>query len=256
LLNAWLESQGDYPSLPLLPCYETCRALVRAKVSALRTRQFASGSAEAHEARAAVQRYLAWAVQRTAPAWPVLLLTCGLSGSGKTWFARQVASEFETLHLRSDVERKRLAGLTALEDSRSAPDAGLYTLEFNTRTYARLAHCAESCLRGGESVIVDAAFLRREERGAMLQLANRLQATIALVHCSAPMDVLRSRVAARREAGNDASEADVTLLDRQPSYWEPLTADERAVTIEVDTSRPQEVQAALSRLQSIVAASS
>jgi predicted kinase len=248
-LDAWTESLGDYASLPLLPYYEVYRALVRAKVAGLRTRQHAPGSQSFRAALADVQRYLDWALAGARRAPPMLMITCGLSGSGKTWLARRLAPELGALHVRSDVERKRLAGLAPLADSRSPPDAGLYTREFNTRTYARLAECAQACLQGGESVIVDAAFLRRAERSDLMAVGGRAGAKTAILHCAAPLDTLRARIASRRQAGGDASEADVSLLDRQPAYWEALSDAERGVTIDVDTTSPQSVDECVARLR-------
>ena len=250
VLNAWTEGLGDYQGVELLPYYESYRGLVRAKVAALRARQAAAGSTATVGPSAEVARYLDWVSAQAVRPPPRLLLTCGLSGSGKTWLARQLASSLAALHVRSDVERKRLAGLSPLADSRSPPDAGLYTREFNTRTYQRLAACAQACLRGGENVIVDAAFLRREERRSLVAIAAALGRRATILHCFAPIDVLRQRIAARRAARRDASEADVALLDRQPSYWEPLAAEERAITIEVNTADARASSAALRQLQS------
>jgi hypothetical protein len=249
LLNAWTESLGDYAGLELLPYYEVYRALVRAKVAGLRVRQAADTVSSAAAARASVARYLDWATAQGDRPAAQLIVTCGLSGSGKTWLARQLAAELRALHVRSDIERKRLAGLSPLADSRSPPDAGLYTKEFNDRTYRRLAECARGCLLGRESVIVDAAFLRRHERRSLLAIAASIGAPASILHCTSPVDVLRQRIASRRAAQNDPSEADVALLDRQPSYWEPLADDERAITIEVDTSLPQEMQGFAQRLR-------
>jgi len=249
LLNAWVESLGDYAALPLLPYYETYRAVVRAKVAALRAGQARRDEASGLAAQSAVERYLGWASSRTERRTPGLVLTCGLSGSGKTWLARRLSDECDALHLRSDVERKRLAGLTPLADSRSPPDAGIYTREFNAKTYARLAECATACLQGGEHVIVDAASLRREERRELLQVATGQGVRAAIALCTAPIETLRSRIAARRSAGADASEADIALLDRQPAYWEPLTDDERRIAVVVDASRPHSVEDAVERLK-------
>ena len=241
-LAAWLDALGDFDALPLLPWYETYRALVRAKVAGLRQRQ--SGTSDA-----TVLRYLEWAWQRTQVARPRLVVTCGLSGSGKTWLAGQLAPALDAVHLRSDVERKRLAGLDALADSRSPPDAGLYSREFNARTYARLGECAAKCLAAGESVIVDAASLRRAERTALLALAACHGGTAQLLHVVAPAGLRRERVAARRRAGRDASEADVGLLDRQAGYWEPFDERERPLVIEADTTDPQSVARSLAALR-------
>jgi aminoglycoside phosphotransferase family enzyme/predicted kinase len=249
VLQAWREALGDCDGLPLLPYYEAYRALVRAKVAALRALQEDPGSPARAGTVATCERYLDWAIARVRERRPSLLLTCGLSGSGKTWLARQLGPRLGALHLRSDVERKRLAGLAPHEDSRSAPDAGIYTREFNDRTYARLHECAAACLAAGEHVIVDAAFLRRHERQRFLTLAEENDSPAAIVHCRAPESVLRQRVAARSAARTDASEAGLDVLLRQPGYWEPFDASEQPSVIEVDTSAPPAVAAALARLQ-------
>ena len=248
-LQAWCEALGDFAGLPLLPYYECYRALVRAKVAALGALQAPAASARHDEAIATCVRYLDWAACRIEPRRPALLLTCGLSGSGKTWLARQIAPRLGALHVRSDVERKRLAGLAADQDSRSPPDSGIYTPQFNVRTYARLEHCAAAALAGGETVIVDAAFLRRGERARFLELAARRDCPVVIVHCHAPGDVLRQRVADRSAARSDASEAGLDVLARQPSYWEDFDGPERAHVLPVDTAIPGVADAVVERLR-------
>jgi hypothetical protein len=249
LLQAWTESLGDYAGLPLLPYFEVYRALVRAKVAALRALQEPAGSAEREAECATSARYLQWALARTRRAPPSLLLTCGLSGSGKTWIARALAAPLHALHVRSDVERKRLAGLGPLEDSRSPADGGIYTPEFTARTYARLHECAEDALRGGESVIVDAAFLKREERRRVLALAKELSVPAAILHCEAPPAVLRERVTSRGRSGHDPSEAGLAILERQPGFWEAFGDDERPHVVAVDTASPAAVSSSLESLR-------
>ena len=242
LLDAWTAAGGDYEAVALLPYYEPYRALVRAKVAALRGDRTAS-------VREAAQRdaklYLDWATRDSARATPALVVMIGLSGSGKTWLARRLAFAGDALHLRSDVERKRLAGLGPLDDSRSPADGGLYTPEFGERTYTRLRECARSCLSGGQNVVLDAANLRRHERAAFVALAQEQQARVRFVHCVAPLATLRKRIAMRRADASDASEATVELLDRQPGYWEPLSPEEVARTLVVDTTDARDIERAI-----------
>jgi predicted kinase len=245
VLQAWTETLGDFASLGLLTYYEAYRALVRAKVSALTALQLPADAPQRLAAVATCERYLAWARERLGPRRPALIVTCGLSGSGKTWLARLLAPEFDALHVRSDVERKRLAGLAPLEESQSAIDGGLYTREFNARTYERLRECAEAALAAGESIVVDAACLRREERAAFLELASRCSAPAAIVHCTAPEPVLRERVAARLAARDDASEAGLEVLAQQREWWEPFDTGEMPHVVTVDTAARDPVARAL-----------
>ena len=162
------------------------------------------------------------------------MITCGLSGSGKTTAssARLLdpggSAAGSVVRLRSDVERKRLFGLAPLAASGSAPDAGIYTEQATTRTYARLHELARQLLAAGWPVIVDAAFLRREERAAFRRLAEELGVGFAILATAAPAAELRRRLGAR---SGDASEATAAILDRQLGWFEPLDTDEQACAI-------------------------
>lgn len=246
LLQSWFDASGDAGAIGLLQFFETGRALVRAKVAALRARQPGGGPGDL----ATSERYLRWALARTERRRPRLLVTCGYSGSGKTWLASRLAISLRALHLRSDVERKRLAGIAPLADSRSPQDGGIYTLEFNTRTYRRLAECAAAALAGGESVIVDAACLRRDERRSLVGIADSAGAAATLLHCVAPVDLLRERILARSRSGADASEAGLVTLERQPGYWEPFEPDEVGRVITVDTTAPDSLGLCVAALES------
>jgi len=211
LLNEWLTWSGDFAALAVLRFYLVYRALVRAKVAALR-----------HDASAATD-YLAWGLRLIAPPRPRLAMTCGPSGCGKTYqtSCRLASAEFlDTVRIRSDVERKRLFGL--------APDASsggaIYTPEANARTYTRLAELAQTLIEDGWSVIVDAAFLRRSERDRFRALARRLGVACELIAPQASVDELARRIATRR---NDASEATVEVMRQQLAWFEPPAEDEK-----------------------------
>jgi len=245
VLQSWLETSGDFAAAALLPYFEAYRALVRAKVAALRALQ---SPAAADTASAQARMYLDWIERRATRGPPLVVVMSGLSGSGKTWMAQRIAAAIGGLMVRSDIERKRLAGLLPLQSSDSAPDAGLYTRDFNARTYAHLGECVAHCLAGGEHVVIDAASLRRPERAQFMQLARARGAALRIVHCQAPMAVLRQRLEDRAASGTDASEATVALLDRQPGYWEPFSDAERAAVIAVETADASSVAAVLQAL--------
>lgn len=223
-LNAWLEASGDYNGIALLRYYAVYRALVRAKVAALRAEQSEGGEASA--SRAEVSACLQLAGQLTQPAPPQLWITHGLSGCGKTTLSQAVLQEHGMVRLRSDVERKRLAGLAASASSGSGIETGLYSHDASRRTYAHLAKLAEGLLDAGWPVIVDAAFLMRWQRDLFSEIAKRRAVGFRIVDIQADPATLRERIASRAAQGKDASEADLLVLQHQIETREPLDADE------------------------------
>ncbi|TSH93120.1 AAA family ATPase [Verticiella sediminum] len=238
-LDGYLQRGGDYAGLAVLRFYEVHRALVRALVGALR------GAAGAGVPD--VPDYLACAAALIAETDRPrrLAITFGLSGSGKSTVAAGLAMAAHAIRLRSDVERKRLFGLAALD--RSAEHAlEIYTADANTRTMAKLRALASAALAGDYPVIVDATFLRRAERAAFAELAARHDAGFAILHCDACPSTLRARVAQRERMGGDASEASAAVLERQLATHEALNDAERQYIVTVSTEQPVDA-AALAR---------
>jgi hypothetical protein len=229
-LDAYLEATGDYGGAEVLDFYRVYRSLVRAKVAALRAAQVAEP--EGARERARCRAHLRLALRYVQPRRPRLLLMHGYSGSGKSWLGERLAVLLPALRVRSDVQRKRLAGLDALAASHSGVAAGLYAPGQSRRTYAQLERIVREVLRSGESVVVDAAFLQRDQRAAFLRLARELRVPCAIVDCVAEPSVLEARI--RRRAG-DASEADTAVLAYQQRVAEPLAPGEPVVTVSTGT---------------------
>ena len=237
LLDAWLAATGDYGVLPGLRFYLCYRALVRAKVHMLRLaqpRQDVAGTAHLQQAAAG---YVALAATLSTPQ-PMLIITHGYSGSGKSRGASWLLERIGAVRVRSDVERKRRAGLGALDraGAHGAPDAGLYAADASRQTYDRLESVARSALDGGFPVIVDAAFLQRAARERFRRLAEGLGVPFAIVSFDAPEGELRARVAARETSGHDASDAGTAVLQHQLATAQPLQPDERLDAICIDAS--------------------
>jgi aminoglycoside phosphotransferase family enzyme/predicted kinase len=222
LLNAYLEANGDYGGLAVLRFYLAYRAAVRAKVCAIRAGQAGISRHARSDEMAACRSYLALARQCLGQYSPALIITHGLPGSGKTTFAQLALQQMGAIRIRSDVERKRLFGLGTLQSSRDL-GGNIYSQAATTRTYARLHELARGLLAAGFTVIVDAAFLKREERESFRQLAQSLSAPFVIASLSATDAVLRERVRQRR---NDASEADVAVLEKLRAAQQTLLPHE------------------------------
>lgn len=250
-LDEYLARTGDFEGVRLLPMYMVYRALVRAKVQT-----FASEQTEDEERRRRLDReidgYLELAEAIADDRRPGIAVTRGLSGSGKSWLARRLVEEIGMIRLRSDVERKRLHGLAADESSGSGLDDDLYSSEATDRTYDHLADAASRIVDAGLPVLVDATCLKAGQRDRFRRLAEDLDVSFCIVDCRAPTGVLEERIRDRQRKGDDPSEAGLEVLHAQMKSAEPLSADEKACAIEVDTRAAQRVDAAVAALRELL----
>lgn len=235
--NAIFEWTGDYAGLSVWRWYLVYRALVRAKVAAIRMAQADSSSRDALQGSKAGIPWPAWeecltylqlAERYITPEPRRLFITHGVSGSGKTTGTNSLIDQTGTFRVRSDIERKRLFGLSPEDRSASAVGSGIYSSEATARTYDRLFDCATQILEANETALVDATFLTRGVRDRFRHLAARFRAEFQILQFTADENTLRQRIRDRQTAGHDASEATLEVLDRQLALVEPLADDERA----------------------------
>jgi uncharacterized protein len=238
-LNEYLEATGAYAGMKVLRFYLVYRAMVRAKVHLIRAEQCADGGEQAR-LRDAFRAYTALAERFTRAPAPAIVLMHGLSGCGKSTVAMELAARLPAVRVRSDVERKRLAGIEPLQRSDSAVASGLYRSGATERTYQHLAHTAATLVAAGYPVILDAAFLMRRQRMALKSVAHTLHVPIAVVSVYAPEPILKSRIEARASHSTDASEATLEVLEHQKKTGQPVAADEGIAVVPVDGSRPVE----------------
>ena len=244
-LNRYLEKSGDYEGAVLLDLYFVYRCLVRAKVAAIRSRE-----REDERDRAAdigdARDYAAMARRQATKGAPVLVIMNGLSGSGKTWLAERLMAALPAIRVRSDIERKRLFGLDETADSESGIGTGIYSPDASVETYERLLTLADRLLAAGHHVILDAAFLKKKQRVSAKSVASSLGVSSVLVCAEAPVDVLRSRIEERAARKDEASEADLAVLEHQLGSAAPVLVNEAA--IHVDTSREIDIEELVSSI--------
>jgi aminoglycoside phosphotransferase family enzyme/predicted kinase len=212
VLSAYLDEAGRaFPAalwggLAALPLMLSVRAGVRAHV-------------EAHSGRDAVARaYVEAAIAHLAPPPASLLAVGGLSGSGKSTFARAAASSLGAspgaVVLRTDEIRKRLLGVPPTQ----AVSRDAYTPEFYVQTYDTLFANAQALLAAGRAVVLDATFTSPEMRARAERLAADCGVPFEGVWLEAPLPVLEDRVAGRT---GDASDATVEVLRGQLQGLDP-----------------------------------
>ena len=235
-LNRYLEVTGDYAGMTVFNLYFVYRCMVRAKVAVIRSSERDSDEdrqTDIDEARF----YCALARRQIAVQRPILVLMHGLSGSGKTRVSAELMATLPAIRIRSDLERKRMAGLAETADSRSGIGSGIYADDASRRLYDLLHGLAGTMLDAGHNVIVDAAYLQDWQRQDALETGEARQCGNVLIDVIAPVSVLRERLTARAADREEASEAGVRVLEHQMAIRDPVPESGSLTVIGCDTSR-------------------
>jgi hypothetical protein len=235
LLTDYLEYRGDYAGLALLDLYRSYFAMVRAKVSLLREAQQHTTLTSTDGYREFLS-YLELAQHYTTPGRNFLAITHGVSGTGKSTIAGKLVAASGAVRIRSDVERKRLAGLSPEQRSAPQDEAELYGATMSSKTFSRLETLAALTIRAGFPVIIDATFLHRRVRDTFRTLAHKLSVPFVIIDCIAPPEQLRQRLVERERHKQDASEAGVAVMEQQLDVDQALTGEELGYRLEADSS--------------------
>jgi uncharacterized protein len=241
-VDGYLDVSVDYAGLQLLPMFAAYRSVVRAKIAALRYDQV-----QDEQVMAKLQLHLQWPLQQARRPTGRLWITCGLSGSGKSFWAKQLVATLPALRIRSDLQRKSMHGLTPLDASDSGVGAGMYDRDKSINVYKAMAQHAVNLLNQGEDVIIDAACLRRDQRDILYRTANEAGAAASLLYFTATEATLQARIQTRAEQGDDPSEADTSVLAWQMDHFEYPLEEEKAIHLDTENLSIDRLMALLER---------
>ncbi len=232
-LNTYIEQTGDWEGLQLLPFYLCRQAYVRAKVNSMMLDDPAISAAEKYKIKQEAAQYYHLAWQYTQRHSGRLILMSGLSGSGKSTIAKQLAIKFGAIQIRSDAVRKHLGGISLHQRGGKA----LYTSEMTQKTYARLLELGLLLATQGFRVILDAKYDRQNLRKAVIKRCEIEKIPVKILECVAPLDVLRSRLQQRT---GDIADATADLLASQQAKAEAFTTEEKVYLTTIDTTQDVE----------------
>ena len=236
-IDEYVSRSGDNGLLNVVDFYVCYRAYVRGKVESFLSVDSGAPEEVRADALATARARFSQAVSaagRRQP--PLLIITCGLSGSGKSAVAEALAAETGMSVVASDVVRKDLAGQASVRHTPVEYETGIYTPDVTRKTYREMLQLAKTGMERGESVLLDATFSNREWRIAARDLAERLGALFLCIECRAGDDVIRERLEARSAAGTSVSDASWGTYVRQRDQFDAVTELDRWQHLIVDTS--------------------
>jgi hypothetical protein len=235
-VNTYVARSQDKELMVLLNFYKCYRAYVRGKVESFKLDDPHISPREKREIQEIATSYfdLANAYTRIKP---ILFITTGLVGSGKTTLAQALAKRLGLVVIASDVTRKQLAGIPVTEHRFEEFNSGIYSPEFSRLTYEKMFTEAKPILSEGTSVILDASFIKSSERLKAKSLAEETKADFFIVECTLDEESTRQRLAQRLEQGS-VSDGRWEIFEPQKRQFDPVTEVPAGNHIVVDTSLP------------------
>jgi aminoglycoside phosphotransferase family enzyme/predicted kinase len=239
LMDTYVQESGDSGVLDLLGFFKCYRAHVRGKVTSFRLDDPALFAAEKRETLASAQAYfqLARSYTQVLPR-PVMVLVAGLTGTGKSTIAQELARRWNLSYISSDITRKTLAGMAPEERRYEAFGEGIYSPEFSRQTYDAMFQQAEQHLQDGRSVALDGTFRSVAERSQAVETARRTGADAWIIECLLPEAEVQRRLERRAREGTSVSDARWELFHRLQQEWEPVREAPANRHIRLDTSGP------------------
>lgn len=250
-VSTYQELSEDFEIKELLNFYKLYRACVRGKVNCFRKDDQFLSSPQKEESLKAARSYFQLADSYICPETrPLLFITVGLAGTGKSSLAAALAERIGALALSSDVVRKEIAGIPLMEHRFEGFGKGIYKKDFSKKTYEALFNKARKLLRMGKSVVVDASFLYKSNRDMALRLAQECDIPLVILECRAPEAVIKERLKQRLRE-ETVSDGRWEIFQRQKSFFEAVEEEPGSLHLIINTTRlvPELVDQILLRIE-------
>jgi len=241
LIQKYIEKSGDVGILDVLNFYKSYRAYVRGKVIGF---QLEDPNIEKTQQRHIIDiarkyydlsyYYAQLCLLSFKKKRPLLLVVCGLTGTGKSTIALKLAIDYHATQINTDIVRKELAGINKYERHHDTINTGLYSPKKVDTTYTKVFEKVAELLKEGKNIVVDATFQKMKYRKNIVTLAKQYNAMLYLIECICPDDIVKQRLDERVKK-KSISDGRWEIYLNQKTTYEPFSLDERV--IEFDTSK-------------------
>ena len=247
-VSSYVNSSRDAQLPRLLPFYKCYRAYVRGKVESFKLEDPYLPEKEKTQARETATGYFDLASFYTRSK-PTLFITVGVTGTGKTTFARAISRRLGLAMVSSDVVRKQLAGVPLTEHRFDGFQAGLYAEDFSQRTYDTMLNQARDKLASRCSVVLDATFIRKSDRLKAMELAERASADYFVVEFTATEETIKKRLA-ERSLSKSVSDGRIEILEPQMQRFETVNevSERQHVLLDPSTPLSHKIESLLAKL--------
>ena len=227
IIGRYIAASGDETLSILQPLHRAFRAFVRGKVESIESNQIGIPIEQKLEKNESATTYFSLATklihERTDP---ILILICGLSGTGKSTIGSQLCARIGAAYLSSDIVRKKIAGITLHDKISKQQRNQIYTTEMTQQTYTKMREKAEEYIQRGYSVVLDATHINILDRKKALDIAKKYNHKTLIVDLQITKTEALRRIESRKFDHLSVSDATLEIYLEQVQRLIPISEKE------------------------------
>jgi aminoglycoside phosphotransferase family enzyme/predicted kinase len=243
LIEQYSEKSGDFDIFHILNFYKCYRAYVRGKVIGFKLNDPTIDRGEKQKIIETANKYFDLAYyyselfsrDLTKDTRPILFITSGLTGTGKTTLARKISVDYHANIISSDAVRKEIEGVDKYERHHEEYNTGLYSPNKMLYTYEKIMEKAEVFLKKGENVILDATFKTQELRDMAKKLANENNTFFLVLYCNCPENIVKQYLKERVKK-KSISNGRWEIYVRQKDSFEPFKLEDNVIEVDISST--------------------
>jgi hypothetical protein len=163
---------------------------------------------------------------------PILLCITGLTGTGKTKLAEELAKRLNSHILHSDYIRKEISGISPYKREWTSYNKGIYTPQITEKTYEEMIKRAKDTLRKGQNVILDATYRKKKKRVKLKNEIAKIGIKAIFIETICKEEEIKKRLEKRKEE-KTISDGRWEIYVKQKKDFEHLSENEGVI---IDTS--------------------
>ena len=240
IISKYIEISNDKNILKLINFYKSYRAFVRGKVGGFQLNDPQIKKIDKEKIITSTRKYFELSHYYSklfnleiTNKKPIIFLTSGLTGTGKSTVASKISIDFNAETINTDIIRKKQEGINIYERHHEEPNTGLYSPEKIKATYEKVINYAEEIIKKRKNVVIDATFQKRKYREMVYNLSKKYNAIIIPIYCHCPENISKQWLNRRLQL-KSISDGRWEIYLAQKETYEYYTDDE--YHIKYDTS--------------------
>jgi len=238
-IEKYIKKSKDTDFFKILNFYKCYRAYVRGKVIGFKLDDPNIDKLEKQDIKNNAKKYFDLAhyysllfsrsINKTRP---LLFITSGLTGTGKTTVAKKISVDYDARIISTDNVRKELEGIDKFERHHNAYNTGLYSPQKMFYTYKKILEKANIFLRKEENVVLDATFKNRKLRNMAYEIAKKNNAVFLILFCKCPEKKVKEYLEKRLKK-KSVSDGRWEIYLKQKESFESFSSDYKIVEIDI-----------------------